>query len=131
MASTTAKKGTKTVDGYLATLDDWRGAVVRELLALIDGAAPDDATCSIKWAQPVYEHNGPFAYVRAFNKHVNLGFWRGAELAPLEPRLRSGGQKMAHIKITKPEDIDAPSFTALIKRAVELNAEFGSPTKRG
>ncbi len=130
MAPPKATTGKKTVDGYVATLGDWRGAVVGELLAIIRGAAPDDATASIKWAQPVFEHNGPFAYVRAFSKHVNLGFWRGAELAHLDPRLQSGGQQMAHIKISAAEEVDPEAFAALVAAAVELNLKLGSPTKR-
>jgi hypothetical protein len=37
---------------------------------------------------------------------------------------------MAHIKITKAEEIDATSFAALVATAVELNEKLGSPTKR-
>jgi hypothetical protein len=53
-------------------LDDWRGQVVEALDSLIRQAAPK-ASGSIQWAQPVYEQEGPFAYIRAFERSVNFG----------------------------------------------------------
>jgi hypothetical protein len=141
-AKTTAKKTTaktttakttvpgKTIAAYVAGLDGWRATVVGQLCALVEKAAPD-ATGSIKWAQPVFEDHGPICYVRAFTNHVNLGFWRGGELPDDEGRLHSGGQRMAHIKITGPQDVDAAAFTRLVKAAVQLNRTLGDPTKRG
>jgi hypothetical protein len=69
----------KTIDGYADALTDWRGEAVRAAAEAIRAAAPD-AAGTIKWAQPVFESNGPFVYIRAFPKTVNVGFWRGAEL---------------------------------------------------
>jgi hypothetical protein len=64
------------IEEYIEGLGDWRGEVVRAVDALVRKAAPD-ASASIKWAQPVYEQDGPFAYVKAFGSSVNFGFWRG------------------------------------------------------
>lgn len=118
----------KTIAGYIAGLSGWQAAAVQQLCALVEKAAPK-ATGSIKWSQPVFEDHGPFCYVRAFAKHVNLGFWRGADLPNAEGRLQSGGKMMAHVKITGLEDIDAPLFTKLVKAAVKLNRSEGDPTK--
>jgi len=87
------------------------------------------AAGSIKWAQPVFEDHGPFCYVRAFASHVNFGFWRGADLPDPEGRLHGGGKRMAHVKITELDDIDAAAFTKLVEAAVELNRTEGDPTK--
>jgi len=121
-------KGDKTIESYIGALDGWQAEVVQRLVSLVGKTAPD-ATSSIKWAQPVFEDHGPFAYVRAFSKHVNLGFWRGADLMDLDARLHSGGKKMAHIKITGPDDIDEKAFATLISAAVQLNRTEGDPTK--
>src|SRR5690348_571917 len=67
------------VDSYLASLDDSVRSLAARVRDLVRSAAPQ-AVESIKWAQPVYEERGPFAYVRAVGDHVNLGFWRGNEL---------------------------------------------------
>ena len=48
----------KTIDGYADALTDWRGEAVRSAAAAIRAAAPE-ATGTIKWAQPVFESNGP------------------------------------------------------------------------
>lgn len=120
----------KTIAGYIAGLEGWRAEVVEHLCALVAKAAPE-STGSIKWAQPVFEDHGPFCYVRAFTGHVNLGFWRGMDLPGAEGRLHGGGNRMAHIKITRPEDMDVEAFTKLVKAAVRLNRTHGDPTKRG
>ncbi|HEX6581580.1 MAG TPA: DUF1801 domain-containing protein [Actinomycetota bacterium] len=117
-----------TIDEYAEALGDWRGEVVGELDALIRRAAPK-ATGSIKWAQHVYEQDGPFAYVKAFTSAVNFGFWRGADLTDTEGRLEGTGDRMRHVKIRTPEDFDKARSTAWVKEAVEFNAEKGDPTK--
>jgi hypothetical protein len=63
----------KTVDGYIAQLEGWKGEIVSTVRRIVLGAAPE-ARESIKWAQPVYELNGPFCYLKAFKKSVNFGF---------------------------------------------------------
>jgi hypothetical protein len=118
----------ESIDAYAKSLDDWRGDVVRELDALVRKAAPG-ATGSIKWAQPVYERGGPFAYVKAFENAVNFGFWRGADLTDPGGALQGTGDRMRHVKIKSPEDVDRERFTAWVKEAVALNESKGDPTK--
>jgi hypothetical protein len=117
-----------TIEAYAKQLGDWRGEVVLELDALVRRAAPG-AIGSIKWAQPVYESNGPFAYVKAFTKAVNFGFWRGSDLSDPDGRLEGSGDRMRHMKIRSPEDVDRARFDAWVKEAVELNASRGDPTR--
>ena len=66
----------KNVDEYVKSLAPEQAKIVSTLRALIRKAAPQ-AQESFKWAQPVYEANGPFAYIKAFKMNVNFGFWRG------------------------------------------------------
>lgn len=117
-----------TIDAYAKALDDWRGDVVRELDALVRKAAPK-ATGTIKWAQPVYEQNGPFAYVKAFSSAVNFGFWRGADLSDPDGALEGTGDRMRHVKIRSAEDVDLARFTAWVEEAVALNDSKGDPTE--
>jgi hypothetical protein len=117
-----------TIDAYIKSLDDWRGDVVRELDALVRKAAPG-TTGSIRWAQPVYELHGPFAYVKAFTTTVNLGFWRGADLSDPEGALEGTGDRMRHVKIRSAEDVDGERFAAWVKEAVALNEAEGDPTR--
>jgi hypothetical protein len=58
-----------------------------------------------------------FAYVNAFTAHVNVGFFRGAELADPQRLLEGTGKFMRHVKLRPARDIDAASLTQLIETA--------------
>jgi len=118
----------KTVDSYIAGLKDWQAEIVSEVRKIILKAAPE-ADESIKWAQPVYEINGPFAYIKAFKNSVNFGFWRGVDIMDPDGLLQGSGEKMRHFKLTSLDDINAPVFSDYIQQAVKLNLMKGDPTK--
>lgn len=92
-------------------------------------AAAPEATEAFKWAQPVFEAGGPFAYIKAFPKHVNFGFWRGVEVDQGRGRLETSGSKMAHVKLRSVFEIDPPLLSDYVRRAVELNRQKGSPAR--
>jgi hypothetical protein len=58
-----------------------------------------------------------FAYVNAFTAHVNVGFFRGAEIADSKRLLEGTGKFMRHVKLRPETDIDATALTNLIKIA--------------
>jgi hypothetical protein len=58
-----------------------------------------------------------FAYVNAFKAHVNVGFFRGAEIADPEGLLEGTGRFMRHVKLRPEEDIDAGALRSLIQTA--------------
>jgi hypothetical protein len=118
-----------TVDAYVVSMRDWRGDTVSALRQLIREAAPD-ATESIKWGQPVYEVNGPFAHIKAHKNHVNFGFWRGAELTDPKGLLKGTGSRMRHVELRSPADIDTATLQAMVRTAVEMNRIKGDPTQR-
>jgi hypothetical protein len=118
-----------TVESYIAGLRDWRGEIVSAVRQLIREAAPD-ATESIKWGQPVYELNGPFAHIKVFKSHVNFGFWRGAELVDPKGFLKGTGNRMRHVELRSLADIDAPILQSMVRTAVALNHAKGDPTQR-
>lgn len=118
----------KTVDAYIGGLRGWQQLVARMLRQCVRRAAPD-AKESIKWAQPVYEDNGPFAYFKAFGNTVNFGFWRGADMADPHKLLKGEGEKMRHITMRSPQDLQPQYLEELIREAVALNRSKGDPTK--
>lgn len=80
-----------------------RGAEVRELLH--DGhptACIDDAG---------------FAYVNVFTDHVNVGFFRGAEIPDPEHLLEGTGRLMRHVKLRPEREVEATALTKLIELA--------------
>ena len=124
--------GERTVDDYIAALDEPRQSVARRLREVVRAAAPE-AHESIKWAQPVYESDGPFVALKAFPKHVTLTFWRGATLADradADGLLEGDGDRMRHARFRTVDDVRDDPIGTLVRRAVELNAELGDPTKR-
>src|SRR5439155_1513737 len=78
--------GQKTVDEYIAAFDDWRTDAMKRLREVVKEGAPHSAV-GIKWAQPVWEWNGPMIWMKAYPKHVDIGFWRGTEMEDQLPAL--------------------------------------------
>ena len=58
-----------------------------------------------------------FAYVNAFKAHVNVGFFRGAEIADPDGLLEGNGKYMRHVKLRPERGVDAPALTTLIETA--------------
>ena len=58
-----------------------------------------------------------FAYVNAFKAHVNVGFFRGAEIADPDGLLEGNGKYMRHVKLRPERDVDALALTTLIETA--------------
>jgi hypothetical protein len=58
-----------------------------------------------------------FAYVNAFKAHVNVGFFRGAEIADPERLLEGTGRFMRHVKLRPERNVDATAVTKLIQTA--------------
>ena len=127
VAKVSPLKGTSVTD-WVKRLPKEQAAIVGTLLTLAESAAPD-AKATIKWAQPVFELNGPFAYIKAAKAHVTLGFWRGTELD--DPRgLLGGGDRMKHVRLATLADVDRATLSAWIAEAARLNRTKGDPTKR-
>lgn len=118
----------ETVTEYIGELEGWQADVAARVREIILEAAPD-AQETIKWAQPVYEINGPFSYIKAFKNSVNFGFWRGGEIDDPHNLLQGTGAKMRHFKLAGLADIKADIFADYVRQAVRLNLEKGDPTK--
>ena len=58
-----------------------------------------------------------FAYVNAFRDHVNVGFFRGAEIADPEELLEGTGKFMRHVKLRPNHQINIAALTQLIETA--------------
>ena len=58
-----------------------------------------------------------FAYVNAFTAHVNVGFFRGAELADPMSLLEGKGKYMRHVKLRPDGAVDGMALIRLIESA--------------
>lgn len=113
-------------EAYLESLDGWRAKLVIHLRNEVLSAAKLDEV--IKWGHLVYSKSGPALLIRAEEKRVLFGFWRGQLLRDIEPRLKPGGKyEMATIEFREGDTIDAAIIRRLTRAAAKLNQELGSP----
>src|SRR5205085_8602359 len=54
-----------------------------------------------------------FAYVNAFKAHVNVGFFRGAEIADPNGLLEGTGKRMRHVKLRPDHQVDDEALQKL------------------
>jgi hypothetical protein len=60
-----------------------------------------------------------FAYVNAFSKHANIGFYQGASLPDPSGLLQGTGKRMRHVKLLWGQPVDETAVAALIMAAYD------------
>jgi hypothetical protein len=63
--------------------------------------------------------DAPFGYVNVFTSHVNVGFFRGADLPDPAHLLQGAGRNMRHVKLRPGAAIHSAALHRLIERAYE------------
>ena len=120
-------------DAYVAALEGWHRECVEALRATVRASAVLEEV--IKWGHLVYLANGPVLLIRAEDKRILLGFWRGQRLGAIEPNLKPGGKyEMAALELHKGMTVASATVRHLTREAVGLNKKLGDPTlaaKRG
>jgi hypothetical protein len=115
-------------DAYVASLNGWQRQYVEALRSAVLNAAPLQEV--VKWGHLVYFSNGPVLLIRAEERRVLLGFWRGKSLQNIEPRLKPGGKyEMATLVLIEQTPLERSTVVELVREAVALNASLGDPTK--
>lgn len=61
--------------------------------------------------------DAPFGYVNAFNAHVNVGFFHGADLPDPDRLLEGTGKRMRHVKLRPGVAINSTALGRLIQHA--------------
>ncbi len=114
-------------EAYVASLSGWQRSYVEALRAVVVGAASQLAE-TIKWGHLVYLSNGPVLLIRAEDRRVLFGFWRGKRLQHIEPRLRPGGKyEMATLELVEGTPLNQVTAFTLVREAVALNGSLGNP----
>lgn len=115
-------------DAYVAGLDGWQRGCVEDLRAAIRSAATLEEV--VKWGHLVYLSNGPVLLIRAEERRVLFGFWRGQRLRAIEPGLKPGGKyEMATLELREGTKVGPVIVRRLTKEAVALNKTLGDPTR--
>jgi uncharacterized protein YdeI (YjbR/CyaY-like superfamily) len=116
------------VDAYIAKAAAFAKPVLNRIRKLVHAACPD-ATETIKWSSPFYEHKGILLATLAFKKHCALIFWKGRLIFSGLPAKEN--PKTRFRRITAASDLpDDEILTGYIRKAVELNeAGIKTPTR--
>ena len=88
---------------------------------IVKDSAPD-ATESIKWGMPVFEHNGLLCYIGSMKRHVNFGFYLGSHLPDPDGLLEGTGKTLRHVKVRAVEGVRKEAFSKLVNEALRLNS---------
>lgn len=112
---------------YAAAFDGWRRRCVEELRATVRSVRGLEE--GLKWGHLVFHANGPVLLVRAEERRVLFGLWRGQLLRDIEPRLKPGGKyEMATLELREGESIEPKIVRRLVTKALALNRKLGDPT---
>lgn len=107
----------------IESLDDWRGAVLARVRALIHEAVPDVEE-TWKWrGVPVWEQHGQICTGETYKSAVKLTFAKGASLEDPTKLFNSSleGNVRRAIDIHEGVELDESAFKALVRAAVDLN----------
>ncbi len=111
------------IDARIAALNDWRGATLAKVRALIHEADPAVVE-TWKWrGTPVWEHDGILCTGEIYKTYVKLTFAKGAALddpAGLFNAGFGGGTRRA-IDLHEGAALDEAAFKTLIRAAMALN----------
>lgn len=96
---------------------DELGAIARRWFAIIRDCGDDVRELLHDGHPTACLGDAAFAYVNAFKAHVNVGFFRGAEIADHARLLEGTGKFMRHVKLRPESHVDAAALTKLIETA--------------
>lgn len=110
-------------DPVLDVIDTWPepqktiSGQLREIILGTDLGLKED----LKWNVPTYFLDSNICSIICHSDHVNLQFFKGAELKDPDDILEGTGKSMRHIKLYKTDDIDSVVITNFIHQAAELS----------
>jgi hypothetical protein len=125
---------TKTIE----ELGDWRGAVLSTIRELVLAAAPG-VTEEVKWVKPsnpagvpTWSKDGILCTGEIYKEKVKLTFMHGASVVDPSNLFNSSldaGTRRA-IDLHEGDTLDPDAFEALVRAAVEVNADRAGSKKR-
>ncbi|WP_028970756.1 DUF1801 domain-containing protein [Sphingomonas sp. URHD0057] len=124
-----SESSSELIDAKLASLDDWRGATLKRLRALIRDADPEVVE-TVKWRKPsnpmgvpVWEHDGIICTGETYRDKVKLTFAQGASLPDPAGLFNSSldGNTRRAIDFHDGDEVDPGAFKALVREAAAFN----------
>lgn len=114
----------RTNDNGRATASAVRGLVRRLHPGVVEVVWPHQGT--VGWGVGPRKMSEHYAYLTVHAAHVNLGFYRGAELPDPAALLGGPGKQMRHMRLDGPDDVNSPEVADLLRAArAERDAALG------
>ena len=118
------------IEAWMETHLDALGAIARHWFEVMRACGADVREVLHDGHPTACVDDAAFAYVNAFTAHVNVGFFRGAQIDDPNGLLEGSGKFMRHAKLRPGRDVDAGALSRLIttayadmKRRVEMESE--------
>ena len=121
--TTEGESPSRLIDARIEALNDWRGATLAHVRALIRHADPEVVE-EWKWrGVPVWSHAGIICTGETYKSVVKLTFAKGAALPDPTGLFNSSleGNVRRAIDIPEGGSLDADAFKTLVRAAVALN----------
>ena len=133
MDKTTAKDSTtpsQHIDRRIEELGDWRGKLLARVRKIILKSSPELVE-EWKWDTPVWSHNGNVVAAGAFQDHIKLNFFKGAQLEDPRRLFNAGLDAKATraIDLHEGDKIDEDALRDLVRAAVTLNGSKAKSAK--
>jgi hypothetical protein len=122
-ATTEGGSPARLIDARIEELDDWRGATLSRVRALIKQADPEVVE-EWKWrGVPVWSHDGLICTGETYKRVVKLTFLKGASLEDPSGLFNASleGNARRAIDLHEGDEIDEDAFKTLIRAAAALN----------
>ena len=113
----TSVKHDPAIDLWMQNHASELGAITQRWFEILRGCGDDVRELLHDGHPTACVGDAAFAYVNAFTAHVNVGFFRGAEIADPKRLLEGTGKFMRHVKLRPGTDIDPTALRKLIKTA--------------
>ena len=105
------------IEGWMDRQADGLGAIARRWFEVMRGCGDDVRELLHDGHPTACVGDAAFGYVNAFKAHVNVGFFRGAELADPNGLLEGTGKFMRHVKLRPGTSTNAAALSNLIDAA--------------
>ncbi|GLZ77613.1 hypothetical protein Afil01_24200 [Actinorhabdospora filicis] len=112
-----------TVNDYAATLPAHQREITDILLPIIEAELPGAGALwhgHPVWSLGIKPGQRTVCLVKAYPKNVTFGFFRGQDFTDPSGRLKPGARRMAAVKLTSADEVDAETFTAWLRAARDL-----------
>lgn len=107
------------------------GAIARRWFEVMRRCGPDVRELLHDGHPTACVGEAAFAYVNAFTSHVNVGFFRGAEISDPKGLLEGSGRFMRHVKLRPGVAVNVTALTALIAAAyADMKRRLKSESRR-